>query len=101
MPSSFNKSDIFQGEQIKRQAREQSSTFGTESNSPVIQNDVPLDRANSRKAGQRGEFALQLMDDPDARSANDEWMDKLFSGPGAMQWDPMAGEPPAEEEPLI
>ena len=100
MPTSFNKDDIFQGEQIKRQAREQSSTFGTESASNVIRNDVPLDRANSRKAGQRGEFAIQLMDDPDARAANDEWMDRLFSGPGAMQWDPMAGEPPAEE-PLV
>jgi hypothetical protein len=78
MDYKYNKNSLIQGERYRREKEENPSTFA------LYNGEVnPLDSDNlqssssARKAGQVGQRALELMNNPEAAQRTDEWMNQF------------------------
>ena len=84
MDLTYDRNSILNGNELRRQAEERPPTFAEYNGSVDAIPSTNLDRtANSRKAGQMGQRALELMTNPDAQRVTDAWMSSFSqSNPG-------------------
>lgn len=73
----YSKESIQQGQKNQEASIETPENFGTIDGADVPRPARDLDKKNSRMAGRVGSFALQLMNDPNAKAVNDAWMSKF------------------------
>lgn len=73
----FSRESIQQGLKNQEASLETPENFGTIDGADVVRPGGDLDKKNTRMAGQVGSFALQLMNDPNAKMVNDAWMSKF------------------------
>lgn len=75
MDLTYDRSAILNGNELRRQAEERPPTFaeynGATDAIPATKLDIT---SNNRKAGPVGMRALQLMNDPEAMQATNNWM---------------------------
>ena len=78
MKLTYNRADLIQGNRLRKEAEERPTTFAEYDGAvdPITPDN--LDRAASRKAGPVGARAMQLMNDPEAIQATNNWMN-LFA----------------------
>lgn len=78
MNLTYNRSDIVQGNRLRKEAEERPTTFAEYDGAvdPITPDD--MDTSNQRMAGPTGARALQLMNDPEAINATNNWME-LFA----------------------
>ena len=72
----YSKNSLIQGERYRREMEENPATFALYNGevNPLEPDDLQQ-RSSSRKAGQIGQRALELMYDPEAAETTDMWMD--------------------------
>ena len=73
----FSRESIVQGLRNQEASAETPDSFATSDGAAIPRNTTPLDKSNTRMAGQMGAFALQLMNDPNAKAVNDAWMSRF------------------------
>ena len=83
----FSKESIQQGLKNQEASLETPDNFGTIDGADVVRTSRDLDKKNSRMAGTVGSFALQLMNDPNAKAINDAWMSKFGLSNQGMQFN--------------
>ena len=83
----FSKESIQQGQKNQEASLETPENFGTIDGADVVRTTRDLDKKNSRMAGTVGSFALQLMNDPNAKAINDGWMAKFGMSNQGMQFN--------------
>ena len=83
----FSKESIQQGMKNQEASLETPENFGTIDGADVVRTSRDLDKKNSRMAGTVGSFALQLMNDPNAKAINDGWMAKFGMSNQGMQFN--------------
>ena len=97
----FSKESIQQGLKNQEASLETPENFGTIDGADVVRPSGDLDKRNSRMAGQVGSFALQLMNDPNAKMINDAWMSKFGMSNQGMEFNQarmmMANPQPPQE----
>ena len=78
MNLTYNRSDIIQGNRVRQESEERPTTFAEYDGAvdPITPDD--MDTTNQRMAGPVGARAMQLMNDPEAIEATNNWMD-LFA----------------------
>ena len=74
MKLTYNRADIVQGNRLRKEAEERPTTFAEYDGAVEPITPDNLDRSASRKAGPVGARALQLMNDPEAIQATNNWM---------------------------
>ena len=74
----YSKNSLIQGERYRREMEENPATFALYNGevNPLEPDDLQQ-KSSSRKAGQMGQRALQLMTDPEAAQRTDEWMNQF------------------------
>ena len=84
MDLTYDRNSILNGNELRRQAEERPPTFAEYNGSVDTFPSTQLDRtANSRKAGQMGQRALELMTNPEAQEVTNAWMSSFAqSNPG-------------------
>ena len=75
MNLTYNRSDIVQGNRLRQEAEERPTTFAEYDGAvdPITPDN--MDTSNQRMAGPVGSRALQLMNDPAALQATNNWME--------------------------
>ena len=90
MKFEYNPVDVQFGTQVKLQLEERPTSLITESgvtNAVPDQNLVATNRNKTRMAGQMGERALALMNDPAVAQATDTWMGMFDQSNEGMQFN--------------
>ena len=77
MDYKYSKNSLIQGERYRREKQENPATFATYNGEVNPIEPDNLQSANSRKAGQRGQRAIELMENPEAMALTDEWMNQF------------------------
>ena len=96
----FSRESIQQGLKNQEASLETPENFGTIDGADVPRPTRSLDKQNSRMAGQVGSYALQLMNDPNAKAINDAWMTKFGLSNQGMEFNQakMSMSQPAPQE---
>lgn len=81
---SFDPTVVRQGNQLKQEAQENPTTFGTENGAAVSVTDKDLKQ--TRMAGPGGAFAMKLMNDPSFSKQIDGWNDMFASSAPGQQF---------------
>ena len=76
MNLSYDKSSILQGNKLRRENEERPVTFAEVGGASDAQPSASLDVKNQRMAGPIGARALELMNNPEARAATDNWYNR-------------------------
>ena len=84
MKPNFSREDIHQGRLNQESASETPANFAMIDSAPQPRPTRDLAVANTRMAGQQGQRALQLMNDPNEKSRTDSWM-FTFNNPQFMR----------------
>ena len=84
MKPSFSREDIHQGRLAQEAASETPANFAILDSAPQHRPTRDLAVANTRMAGQQGQRALALMNDPNEKSRTDSWM-FTFNNPQFMR----------------
>ena len=85
----YDKTTLLQGNKMKQKAEEQPTTFAEYNGSAEAIPDESGLQANNetRMAGQKGLFALQLMNDPQLAANTTEWMSLYGQSVPGMQFN--------------
>ena len=83
----FSRESLVQGKRNQEASAETPETFATSDGATIPRNTTPLDKANTRMAGQAGAFALQLMNDPNAKAMNEAWMARFGMSNQGMEFN--------------
>ena len=97
----FSRESIQQGLKNQEASLETPENFGTIDGADVTRPTGDLDKSNSRMAGRVGSYALQLMNDPNAKAVNEAWMSKFGMSNQGMEFNQakmMMSQPAPEPE---
>ena len=83
----FSRETLIQGVRNQEASAETPDSFATSDGAAIPRNTSPLDKANTRMAGQVGAFALQMMNDPNAKAINDAWMARFGMSNQGMEFN--------------
>lgn len=83
----FSAESLKQGVKNQEATAETPDSFSTIDGASQPRMSGSLDKRNTRMAGQLGAFALQLMNDPNARAVKDGWMSKFGLSNQGAQWN--------------
>ena len=83
----FSRESLVQGLRNQEASAETPDSFATSDGAAMPRNTSPLDKANTRMAGQMGAFALQMMNDPNAKAVNDAWMARFGMSNQGMEFN--------------
>ena len=78
MDFKYSRNSLIQGERYRRELEENPSTFAIYNGevSPIEAENLQ-ESSSTRKAGQVGQRALELMENPEARMQTDNWMNQF------------------------
>ena len=90
----FETQDILNGQRNEQKQRENPNSFGELNGSAVVNPDGQM-KSKSRMAGQKGQRAMEMMNDPEEQERTASWM-KMFglSNQGAEWNQAKMGLPP-------
>ena len=90
----FQTQDILNGQRNEEKSRENPNSFGELNGSAVVNPDGQM-KSKSRMAGQKGQRAMEMMNDPEEQERTASWM-KMFglSNQGAEWNQAKMGLPP-------
>jgi len=97
MNFSYSDSNVRQGRSNQQTARENPSTFGTESGVDNVRQTGRLDKPSQRMAGQVGNRLMEYMSNPEEKDRTDNWMATFELSNEGKKFNEakMGGAPPA------
>jgi hypothetical protein len=76
----FEQQDILNGQRNEQKQRENPNSFGELNGSAVVNPDGQM-KSKSRMAGQQGQRAMEMMNNPEEQARTASWM-KMFNSTG-------------------
>ena len=70
----YSDANVVQGRANQDMAKEQPSTFATDSGADNVRQVTQLDKPKQRMAGQMGNRILEYLTNPDEKARTDSWM---------------------------
>jgi len=80
----FEQQDILNGQRNEQKQRENPNSFGELNGSAVVNPDGQM-KSKSRMAGQQGQRAMEMMNNPEEQARTDRWMQMFTSTDYSMQ----------------